>query len=138
MMLTVNAHEDLVSIVSLRGSENQRLLQVNNCTYLGGVGWKVCIDTNFSCEDSYTCKTYSYMGFQFVKENCVDDSVDRDDENEDDNDGIEDPGTCWKEICSSDNDCELVIQCFIKGNNACACRDPIYSSDCVKSKVNGN
>jgi len=147
MMLTVNAHEDLVSIVSLRGSENQRSLQEDECSYLGGVGWYYCSDTKFTCEDGYTCESYSWVGVRCVKENCVDDSVDNDDENEDDvidrqDDEIDDVtdddlDSCWEDICSSDNDCNSGSQCFIKGKDSCACRDPTYSPDCVKSKEIG-
>jgi len=135
IMFVMNAREDVASGLALRGSENYRELQENNCTYLGGVNWLFCSDTKFKCEDGFICNPQegTYVGVICVNTTCLTgDNTDGDTDDPDGTDDEPDPDeSCWEGECSSEIDCKQDSICFKKGDS-CSCRNPLYSSSCEK------
>jgi hypothetical protein len=129
----INARADVASGLALRGSDNYRELQENNCTYPGDVGWLFCSDTKFKCEDGFICSPQenTYVGVICVNTTCSTVPKPADDDTDNDDDVSDPDESCWEGECSSESDCEQDSICFQKGDS-CSCRNPLYSSSCEK------
>jgi hypothetical protein len=135
IMFVMNARELAASDLTLRGSENYRELQEDDCSYLGDVGWWFCTDTEFKCKDGFVCNLQkgTYVGVICVNTTCA--TGDKDDGETDDKDGTDDKPnpdeSCWEKACFSNSDCVTGSNCFEKGDS-CLCRNPMYTSTCEK------